>query len=91
MRKNYDFSKARRGPTGQQPGKTGISIQLDDDLLKTLRERGDAAGRGYQAMIDQALREYLGRWPEPVGATDDPADPSGGTAGARRPANETGS
>jgi len=33
-----------------------------------------SAGRGYQAMINQALHEYLGRSPEPVNATDDSMD-----------------
>ncbi len=61
MRKNYDFTKARRGPIAQQPGKTRVSIYLDDDLVKRLRERADAAGRGYQAMINESVREYLVR------------------------------
>ena len=59
MRKNYDFSKARRGPIVQPRGKTRISIYLDDDLLMALRERADAAGRSYQTMIDEALREFF--------------------------------
>lgn len=58
-RKNYDFSKACRGPVVQQPGTTRVSIFLDDGLLKKLRERADAAGRGYQALINEALREFL--------------------------------
>jgi uncharacterized protein (DUF4415 family) len=68
MRKNYDFSKARRGPIVRQPGRTRVSIYLHDDLLKILRKRANAAGRGYQTMIDEALREYLGRSTEPVDA-----------------------
>ncbi len=61
MRKNYDFSKARRGRVVQQPGKTRISIYLDDGLLTALRESADAAGRSYQTMIEEALREFLAR------------------------------
>lgn len=61
MKKNYDFSKGHCGPIVQQPGKTRVSIYLDDDLLDSFRERADAAGRGYQAMINEALREHLGR------------------------------
>jgi uncharacterized protein (DUF4415 family) len=61
MRKNYDFSKARRGPVVQPAAKTRISIYLDDKLFKALRERADAAGRGYQTMTDEALREFLAR------------------------------
>ena len=69
MRKEYDFSKAKRGPVVPQPGKTRITIYLDDHVLDAFRERADAAGRGYQTMINEALREYLGRlWREPVDA-----------------------
>ena len=49
------------GRSFSRRGKTRVSIYLDDDLLKNLRERADAAGRGYQAMISEALREYLAR------------------------------
>ena len=61
MRTNYDFSKAGRRPLLQQPGKTRVSVYLDDDLLERLRERADAAGRGYQAVINEAVREFLER------------------------------
>jgi uncharacterized protein (DUF4415 family) len=68
MRKEYDFSKAKRGPVLRQPGKTRITIYLDNPVLKAFRERADAAGRGYQTMINEALREYLGRSEAPVDA-----------------------
>ena len=60
MKKFYDFSKGRRGaviPT--PPGKTRITIRIDDDVLDWFREQVDAAGGGnYQTMMNQALREY---------------------------------
>jgi uncharacterized protein (DUF4415 family) len=68
MRKEYDFSKGKRGPVIQQHGKTRITIHLDDDVLDAFRERADTAGRGYQTMINEALREYLGRAAERVDA-----------------------
>lgn len=68
MKKEYDSSKAKRGPVVRQPAKTRITIYLDNDLLEAFRERADAAGRGYQTMINEALREYLGRSAEPVDA-----------------------
>jgi uncharacterized protein (DUF4415 family) len=68
MKKEYDFSKAKRGAVIAQPGKTRITIYLDSDLLETFRDRADAAGRGYQTMINEALREHLGHWAEPVDA-----------------------
>ncbi len=68
MRKEYDFSKAKRGPVIRPAGKTRITIYLDNPVLETFRERADAAGRGYQTMINEALREYLGRSEAPVDA-----------------------
>jgi uncharacterized protein (DUF4415 family) len=68
MKKEYDFSKGRRGPVIPQPGKTRITIFLDDDILEEFRERADAAGRGYQTMINEALREYLGKSRQPLDA-----------------------
>ena len=40
----------------------------DDEVLEAFRERADADGRGYQTMINEALREHLGRSREPVSA-----------------------
>ena len=68
MRKEYDFSKGRRGAVVPQPGKTRITIYLDDQVLDAFRERADAAGRGYQTMINEALRQHLGKSREPVDA-----------------------
>jgi uncharacterized protein (DUF4415 family) len=68
MKKEYDFSKGKRGPVLRQRGKTRITIHIDDDVLEAFRERADAAGRGYQTMINGALREHLGRSAEPVSA-----------------------
>jgi uncharacterized protein (DUF4415 family) len=69
MRKEYDFSRAKRGPVIRQPGKTRITIYLDNPVLDAFRERADAAGRGYQTMINDALRDYLGRPGERIDAT----------------------
>jgi uncharacterized protein (DUF4415 family) len=68
MRKEYDFSQAKRGTVIPQPGKTRITIYLDDQVLEAFRQRADAAGRGYQTMINEALRQYLGKSREPVDA-----------------------
>lgn len=68
MKKEYDFSKAKRGAVIRQPGKTRITIYLDTPVLEAFRERADVAGRGYQTMINDALREFLGRTGEPVDA-----------------------
>ena len=66
MRKEYDFSKGKRGAVIAQRGKTRITIFLDDDILEKFRERADSAGRGYQTMINEALRDFLSNSSRPV-------------------------
>jgi uncharacterized protein (DUF4415 family) len=66
MKPEYDFSDAKRGAVIPQPGKTRITIFIDDDVLEAFRERGDAAGKGYQTMMNEALREYLNKVQRPL-------------------------
>jgi len=66
MKKEYDFRKAKRGAVVPQLGKTRITIYIDDDVLQDFRSRADAGGRGYQTMMNEALREYLGKTGHPI-------------------------
>jgi uncharacterized protein (DUF4415 family) len=59
MKKEYDFSKGKRGAVLNTPSKSEITIYLDNDILDAIRERGDSSGQGYQILINQVLREYL--------------------------------
>jgi uncharacterized protein (DUF4415 family) len=59
MQAEYDFSGGQRGAVVPQTNKTRVTIYLDDDILDELRDRSDAAGQGYQTMINQALRKFL--------------------------------
>lgn len=61
MKGEYDFGRARRGPAlPAPPGKTRITIRIDDDVLEWFRELAHRAGGGnYQTMINRALREYV--------------------------------
>ena len=59
MRKTYDFSKGKRGAVIPSKGKTRITIMLDDDVIEFFREKAEAAGSGYQTMINQALRAAM--------------------------------
>jgi uncharacterized protein (DUF4415 family) len=68
MRKEYDFSKAKRGPVVKQKGKTRITIYLDNDVIEAYRRMGDESGRGYQTLINEALRETLSTVQRPVDA-----------------------
>jgi uncharacterized protein (DUF4415 family) len=61
MKAEYDFSKAKRGAVVPQTGKTRITIYLDDAVLEGFRNRADAAGKGYQTLINDALRECLSK------------------------------
>ena len=66
MKKEYDFSKAKRGPVVPQKGKKRITIYIDDEILDEFRNRSDKTGKGYQTMINEALREYLDESHSPV-------------------------
>lgn len=61
MKKEYDFSKAKRGAViPPSLGKTRITIRIDTDLLNWFRKQVDEAGGGsYQTLINEALREYV--------------------------------
>ncbi len=71
MKRYYDFSKGRRGAlVPNPPGKTRITIRLDDDLLDWFRDQVDSAGGGnYQTLINTALRQYVEQRRESVEAT----------------------
>jgi uncharacterized protein (DUF4415 family) len=71
MKRNYDFSKAKRGPVIPTPrGKTRITIRIDDDVLEWFRKQVHEAGGGnYQTMINRALREYMEGQVEPLEET----------------------
>ncbi len=68
MKKEYDFSKGKRGAiVTPASGKTRITIRLDDDILAWFRETVQGAGGGnYQTLINDALRDYLQEKKEPL-------------------------
>src|SRR4030065_1785167 len=61
--RDIDFSGAKRGPVVPlEPGKTKISIRLDNAVLEYFRSLVDKAGGGnYQTLINEALLEYIHR------------------------------
>jgi uncharacterized protein (DUF4415 family) len=71
MRKQYDFSKAKRAKNvphlarlqAEAKGKTRITIMLDNDLLMAFRAKADSEGTGYQTLINQTLRQAAGAAP----------------------------
>ncbi|HTS74627.1 MAG TPA: BrnA antitoxin family protein [Bryobacteraceae bacterium] len=71
MRKEYDFSKARRGPVLKTPpGKSRITIRIDDDIIDWFKTRVEEAGGGnYQTLMNQALRRFIDQAEEPLEST----------------------
>jgi uncharacterized protein (DUF4415 family) len=71
MRKEYDFSRGTRGAIVQpEPGKTRITIRLDEDVIDWFRNQVNETGGGnYQTLINKALREYVGTRAEPLEKT----------------------
>jgi uncharacterized protein (DUF4415 family) len=69
--KEYDFSQGKRGPIEPlPPGKTRITIRLDEDILDWFRAQVQEAGGGnYQTLINRALREYMERRVETIEET----------------------
>ncbi len=59
MLDEYDFSKGKRGAVISSPGKTRITIMLDDDIIEAFRVRAESAGTGYQTLINSVLREAI--------------------------------
>jgi uncharacterized protein (DUF4415 family) len=60
MKKEYDFSTAKRGAVVSESGKSRITIRIDKDILEWFRRQAHATGGGsYQPMINNALREYI--------------------------------
>jgi len=61
--RDIDFTHARRGPVvPPEPGKTKISIRIDNRVLDYFRDIVENAGGGnYQTLINDALVEYMQR------------------------------
>ena len=59
--RDIDFTNAKRGPVvPPEPGKTKISIRLDNRVLDYIRDIVEKAGGGnYQTLINDALVEYI--------------------------------
>src|SRR2546426_3869706 len=68
MRRDYDFSRGKRGAVVPVPsGKRRITIRLDHDILAWFRGQVHAAGGGsYQTLINSALKEYVSQRREPL-------------------------
>jgi uncharacterized protein (DUF4415 family) len=66
MKKAYDFSKGKRGPVVPAKGKTRITIYVDDAVLESFKALSEKSGKGYQTLINEALKSHLGLAEQPV-------------------------
>ena len=66
MKKVYDFSKGKRGAVVPTTGKTRITIYVDDAVLKRFKAQSEKTGKGYQTLINEALKSYLGLSEQPI-------------------------
>ena len=69
MRAEYDFSKATRKALIPSKGKTRISIFIDNSVLDAFRAKAEAAGVGYQTMMNDALKQFLSELGRPITET----------------------
>ena len=66
MKKVYDFSKGKRGAVIPTAGKTRITIYMDDAIVRRFKAQSEKTGKGYQTLINEALKAYLGLAEQPV-------------------------
>ena len=66
MKKVYDFSKGKRGAVVPTTSKTRITIYVDDAVLKRFKAQSEKTGKGYQTLINEALKSYLGLTEQPI-------------------------
>ncbi len=66
MRKEYDFSNAKRVKEvphltklqAEVAGKTRITMRVDNSVLEAFKTRAELAGGSYQTMMNEALKQY---------------------------------
>lgn len=56
MRKQYDFSKARKNPYAKRLKKP-VTIRLDETTLGYFKDMAERVGMPYQTLINMYLRE----------------------------------
>lgn len=67
MRKEYDFSRAKRAKDvphlaklqAEAAGKTRITMRVDNSVLALFKARAESSGGSYQTMMNEALKQYV--------------------------------
>ncbi len=66
MRKEYDFSHAKRAKDvphlaklqAEMTGKSRITMRVDNAVLAAFKARAESSGGSYQTMMNEALKQY---------------------------------
>ena len=66
MRKEYDFSRAKRAKDvphlaklqAEMVGKSRITMRVDNAVLAAFKTRAESSGGSYQTMMNEALKQY---------------------------------
>ncbi|MCK9201912.1 MAG: BrnA antitoxin family protein [Gallionella sp.] len=75
MKSEYDFSKAKRAKNvphlaklqaENAAGKTRVTMYLDAAVVQAFRNQSEAEGKGYQTLINDALRRVISQSGEPM-------------------------
>ncbi len=66
IKKEYDFSKGKRGPVIPHKNKTRITIWIDTNILEWFKNEAEQEGQGYQTAMNQALRNYTKQDRRPI-------------------------
>lgn len=66
IKKEYDFTKGKRGPVISHKGKTRITIWIDTAVLEWFKNEAEREGQGYQTAMNQALRNYTKQDKRPI-------------------------
>jgi uncharacterized protein (DUF4415 family) len=57
MKKEYDFSRGKRGAALSNAGKTRVTIYLDNKVLQRCKAESEKTGKGYQTLMNEALSQ----------------------------------
>lgn len=75
MRKEYDFSKAKRAQdipalaklqADANPGKVRVTMYVDANVIEAFRKQAEEQGKGYQTLMNDALRAAVAPGQSPV-------------------------
>lgn len=63
-----DFARAKMGVAKPSQGKVSLTIRIDADVLDAFKARSAAEGKGYQTLMNEALRATVAAGSTPVTA-----------------------